>query len=428
MHTSGFLMRATSQRIWLWATCLLLALTLACSHPEAPPPGAWDQSAAARYLDQRETSWMGWPGAARDHDTFCVSCHTSVPYALARPTLRAALGEKTASPNERRLLENVVKRVRLWKQLEPFYNGEGYDASKAAESRGTESVVNALLLASYDASYGAGYGASYDSQNAHLSDDTRAAFDDMWALQLTAGENKGAWMWLQFDLEPWEAGDSVYYGATLAALAVGTAPDNYRSSPENQPYLVVLRDYLDREYSRQSTLNRLSLLLAAAKWPELLSNERKQAILNEVSAKQQSDGGWKLSSLQWSGASASALLRRWIREDGTPVGQSSDGLATAMVTFALQEAGMPRTNPAVQRGLAWLLRNQDKSDGRWASNSLNKRRDLSTNTGEFMSDAATGYAVLALTEGSQRVGSEQQHRPLERGRAGQPTMASASSK
>jgi len=333
---------------------------------------------------------MSWPGAARDRGTFCVSCHTSVPYALARPSLRAALGEKTPSPNERRLLENVVKRVRLWKEVEPFYNGEGYDASKAAESRGTESVVNALILASYD--------ASSNNQNGRLSDDTRAAFDDMWALQLTSGENKGAWMWLQFDLEPWEAGDSVYYGATLAALAVGTAPENYRSSPENQPYLDMLRDYLDRQYARQSTLNRVSLLLAAAKWPELLSNERKQGILNEVLAKQQSDGGWKLSSLQWSGDSPSALLRRWIREDGTPIGQSSDGFATAVVTFALQEGGVPRTNPAVQRGLAWLLRNQNKSEGQWASNSLNKRRDLSTNIGEFMTDAATGYAVLALTE------------------------------
>jgi squalene-hopene/tetraprenyl-beta-curcumene cyclase len=370
--------------------CLVLALGPACSHPQAPPSGSWAQTAAARYLDQRETSWMSWPGAARDRGTFCVSCHTSVPYALARPSLRAALGEKTPSPNERRLLENVVKRVRLWKEVEPFYNGEGYDASKAAESRGTESVVNALILASYD--------ASSNNQNGRLSDDTRAAFDDMWALQLTSGENKGAWMWLQFDLEPWEAGDSVYYGATLAALAVGTAPENYRSSPENQPYLDMLRDYLDRQYARQSTLNRVSLLLAAAKWPELLSNERKQGILNEVLAKQQSDGGWKLSSLQWSGDSPSALLRRWIREDGTPIGQSSDGFATAVVTFALQEGGVPRTNPAVQRGLAWLLRNQNKSEGQWASSSLNKRRDLSTNIGEFMTDAATGYAVLALTE------------------------------
>jgi len=68
---------------------------------------------------------MAWPGAARDHETFCVSCHTSVPYALARPSLREGLGEATLSANELRLLNNVVKRVRLWKDVDPYYSGEG---------------------------------------------------------------------------------------------------------------------------------------------------------------------------------------------------------------------------------------------------------------------------------------------------------------
>jgi squalene-hopene/tetraprenyl-beta-curcumene cyclase len=331
---------------------------------------------------------MAWPGAARDHETFCVSCHTSVPYALARPSLREGLGEATLSANELRLLNNVVKRVRLWKDVDPYYSGEGYDAPKADESRGTEAVVNALILASYDAG------------NGRMSDDTHAAFDNMWALQLTTGKNKGAWAWLQFDLEPWEANDSLYYGATLAALAVGTAPRNYRSTPEIQHNLEMLRDYLDREYAKQATLNRVSLLLASVKWPDLLPRERREAIIQEVLAEQQPDGGWKLSSLEWSGWNLFALLRRWIREDGTPMDKNSDAYATGVVTFALQEAGMPRTNAEVQRGLAWLARHQNKTEGLWASSSLNKRRDPSSNTGQFMSDAATAYAVLALTTGS----------------------------
>ena len=48
--------------------------------------------------------------------------------------------------------------------------------------------------------------------------------------QLKTGEAKGAWSWLQFHNSPWE-GDSQYYGATLAAIAVGTAPGNYRVRP-----------------------------------------------------------------------------------------------------------------------------------------------------------------------------------------------------
>src|SRR5579863_9870923 len=83
---------------------------------------SWDRTAAAGYLDQRAAWWMDWKPAARDHDTFCISCHTAMPYALGRPALRSALGEQGPSANERRLIDNVTKRVRLWAEVEPAYN------------------------------------------------------------------------------------------------------------------------------------------------------------------------------------------------------------------------------------------------------------------------------------------------------------------
>jgi squalene-hopene/tetraprenyl-beta-curcumene cyclase len=50
----------------------------------------------------------------------------------------------------------------------------------------------------------------------------------------------------------------------------------------------------------------------------------------------------------------------------------------------------------VKRGIAWLEANQDKTTGAWPAWSLNKKRNPQSDAGPFMSDAATGYAVLAL--------------------------------
>lgn len=191
--------------------------------PETKIAKSWDPKTAAAYLDRRLAWWMEWPRAQRDHETFCVSCHTAVPYALSRSNLRTALDEHAPSPNEQRLLNSVTKRVRLWKEVEPFYKDADRGPYKSLESRGTESVLNALILSSRDA------------QSGQLSNDTRTAFENMWGEQQTAGEQKGAWLWLRFKNEPWEADDSGYFGATLAAVAVGIAPGNYRATPEVKP-------------------------------------------------------------------------------------------------------------------------------------------------------------------------------------------------
>ncbi len=330
---------------------------------------------------------MGWPGAARDHETFCVSCHTVLPYALSQPALRRVLAEPGLSVNESKLLDNVTKRVRLWNQVGPYYTDKGYGNGKPAESRGTESVLNALILAGNDA------------QSGKLSDVTRTALSNMWALQQTEGEDKGAWSWLQFGMEPWEAKDSKDYGAALAAIAAGTAPEDYRLTPDIQPKLSMLRDYLNREYATQSTINRVVLLWASAKLPGLLDAGRQKAIIKEVTEAQQSDGGWRLSLLAFPNRwSLHSLARMRLRADWTRQVPQSDAYATGLIAFALQQAGVPAADPTLKRALAWLVSNQSTADGSWPSSSINQRRNPSSNVGHFMRDAATAYAVLALSD------------------------------
>ena len=369
-------------RTLIVGSCLAIACFAALLFSHAYPPAAtanfaaWNSKQAAAYLDNRLNWWMGWPVAARDHDTFCVSCHTVAPYALARPLLRAALGEQTPSATEQKLIENVTKRVRLWREVAPFYPDEKRGVPKTSESRGTESVLNALILSAHDAPLG------------RLSPDARLAFENMWGEQLKTGEAAGAWPWLQFHNAPWE-GDSQYYGATLAAITVGIAPGGYGSTPAIRDRLNLLRDYLVRERDSQALIDRVTLLWASARVPGLMTPVQRQSTIDEALGKQRADGGFSLSG----------FVGSWKRKDGTPLETQSDGYATGLVTLALLEAGLSPTDARLSRALAWLSSNQQKNDGRWLAYSLNQQRDLTSDVGRFMSDAATAYAVLALEHG-----------------------------
>lgn len=64
----------------------------------------------------------------------------------------------------------------------------------------------------------------------------------------------------------------------------------------------------------------------------------------------------------------------------------------------MQQVGLGRDETHVKRGLSWLVQNQ-RWGGQWRAYSLNKRRlNPFSNPSSFMDDAATAYAVLALTE------------------------------
>jgi squalene-hopene/tetraprenyl-beta-curcumene cyclase len=387
-------MAATPRRIILIFLLFTATTAVACSRDVRTISHAnWNPAAAAAYLDRRAEWWTEWPGAARDGDTFCISCHTTLPYALARPTLDQLLSQGAAGAVENRLLDDIVKRVRLWSQLQPYYDDEGSGSGKSVQSWGTEAVLNALILGSRDARRGRG-----------LSDDSRRAFDILWKIQQTHGDDMGSWPWLNFNLSPWEATDSRYYGAALAALATGTAPADYRSEPGVASHVRLLRDFLLSRYFKQSLSNRLVVLWASTKWTDLLDADHRQSLVVEVLREQLADGGWSEASLarSWRSSTFHSYVRSWIRSDKTLIETKSDGYATGLVVFVLLTSGTPLDNVQVERGLSWLVENQNKTEGLWPASSLNKRRDPTSDSARFMSDAATAFATLALTEAGRR--------------------------
>ncbi len=371
-------MKRTRQRVPVLVWCLaaggISAATVLTPSAQSDALVTWDEAAAATYLDTRQDWWTGWSNADRGNDTYCVSCHGGLPYALARPHVRQGSANAGPTPGERDLVANVTTRVRAWDTIAPYYTDERHGAPKTSQSRGTEAILNALILSNHDAATGT------------LSANTRAAFDHLWVLQEQSGDSRGAWPWLFFGLQPWESIDGPFYGAALAAVAVGIAPENYAATSEVQERLDLLRAYFARHYAKQPLFNRVTLLWASTKVQGLLDEEQRASLIRAVLARQRDDGGWSLSS-----------LGEWERRDGTVLETKSDGYATGLVTYALRQAGLSADHDGVERGVSWLLRHQDQT-GSWPGYSLNKERDPSADAARFMNDVATAYAVLALAD------------------------------
>lgn len=338
-------------------------------------PDGWDRAAAARHLDARAQAWLDFPGAFRGQGptkTTCLACHSFVPYMLARPALRDVPAEPRAKS-----LAQIKERVAHWAELDTPAWRLPYDSSpeKKRQSRGTEAVLNALILASDDRARGL----------SRPDEATRTALDHLGATQRTDGPEAGSWDWLDFGLEPWEAGDGRYFGATLAARALGTAPGYDLDSAEVKPRVDRLRAYLRGRFADQRLFHKIALLRASASLGGLLDGGERSKLVDEILASQRDDGGWSLAG-----------LGDYERSDGTPEDTASDGYATGFVLDALRASGVPRDHPRVAAGLDWLRRHQQK-DGGWLATSLNKKRDPKSHVGRFMSDAASSYAVLALT-------------------------------
>jgi squalene-hopene/tetraprenyl-beta-curcumene cyclase len=164
------------------------------------------------------------------------------------------------------------------------------------------------------------------------------------------------------------------------------APANYQSRPEIKENVAALTAYLRQDQKTQLLHNRLFLLWASAKLRDLLPDEDKQSILQDLWSKQESDGGWTLQS-----------LGPWKKRDAVTPPVGSNSYATALAAFASGQAGVKPSQANQARALAWLRTHQDAQSGNWTADSMNhKHSSFGPVPEKFMSDAATGYATAAL--------------------------------
>jgi squalene-hopene/tetraprenyl-beta-curcumene cyclase len=306
---------------------------------------------AANYLEHGALAWNG--------SRKCVTCHTNGTYMVVRPALSSKLG----APAEE-------MRQYFVTSLEQF-------AGKDSESR-QQGVVPAQAI--YIA-------AGLSEWDAHVTKKLSPETGRALALMLNLQRDSGTWGALDC-WPPYES--SAYHLASVAAMAIGTAPGWLADlkDPQLQNAVDNLKKYLRTETPKQD-YDRTLLLWAAARLPDLLPADRKKELVELVFGKQRPDGGWSIRTFgapeQWGSGNRAEKLR------GEPefANPPSDGHQTGLAIIVLRESGVPASDPRIQKGIAWLLSNQ-RASGRWWTRSLN------TDKWHFITYSGTAFPLLAL--------------------------------
>jgi squalene-hopene/tetraprenyl-beta-curcumene cyclase len=302
--------------------------------PAEPIAKEFSLERGRKFMDDVSLQWQ--------RQRKCVTCHTNFSYLV---TGASYAGDRAAYAAVRKFTEELV--AERWEAKGPRWDAEV--------------VVAAMGLAVSDAEGGG-----------KLHPLTRKALDRMWTVQKPGG----GWDWLKCGWPPMESDD--YYGATIALLATGRAPENYASTPAAQEGVRKIRDYLAK--NAPPSLHHKGMLFWASKHlPGLMTADEQKKTVDELLALQRPDGGWGVAS-----------FLPWKRADGKEQDlAASDGYGTGYVIHLARLGGIPATDERIARGIAWLKTNQRQS-GRWFTRSLNKDGK------SFLTHAGTAFALLAL--------------------------------
>ena len=115
------------------------------------------------------------------------------------------------------------------------------------------------------------------------------------------------------------------------------------------------------------------------------SDSEKQATIKKMFAQQSPDGGWNSAKL------GNETWKRHSDEKSEQDFATSDGYATGFTIYVLRRASVPASDPALQKGVAWIKSNQRES-GRWFTRSLFK------DDTHYLTHVGSAFAVMALAE------------------------------
>ena len=339
-------------RYLLPSAILLLSAGLVSAETVTPAPSKPDEPIAKSMSVAKAAEFMDTVGLAWTRQRKCMTCHTNVPYMLARPKLG---GDPKPMREIRRFLEATVIG---WETSKPRVD---YDV-----------VATAVALTWNDT-----------ATTGKLHPATRAALDKMWTVQ----QEDGSWDWPACDWPPLE--HDQFYSVAYVAVAVSMAPDNYRDTRAAQAGLDNIRKYL-KENPTTELHHKATLLWASAKIDGLLSDVEKKATLAELRKLQLPDGGWNTPAL------GPYAKRRGGIENPMYV---SDGYATGFVTYVLRQTGTAADDPALKKAVAWLKANQRES-GRWFTQSPGGSK------AQYLTNVSSMFAILALDACGEKLNAE----------------------
>jgi squalene-hopene/tetraprenyl-beta-curcumene cyclase len=295
--------------------------------------------AASKYLEGGAISWV--------REKNCINCHTTGPYMTERPALTPLLGK----PNEEILadfIDSVPPKVAPVKEAEK--DGLKY------HPRSYMSVWCSLGLAEWD-----------KHVTGKLSEATDRSLRDMFEHQsadgsfVSYGEVEIPHITTDFEL-------------TLQAARAVTAAPGWLAKLKDADLLArmeKMKTWL-RGAKPKNDFDRVLKLQLASYMPELVPQAERDAALALLFSKQHTDGGWStrdmsaLSDWHFKMSDTVVKLITSLPDADKP---ESDAYMTALAIVLMRQNNIPASDERIQRGIAWLKREQRVS-GRWWMHSL----------------------------------------------------------